>query len=67
MKLEEHDNNITRCPECHTKVIHEPSADEMKVLTEEARCRLIKALKVQLKCLLIFFSSRLMKDLIFFR
>jgi hypothetical protein len=35
----------TECPNCHVIVSNEPSNDEYRVMTEESRLRIIKAMK----------------------
>jgi len=34
------------CPDCHHQIPNEPNNEEMKLITEEARQRVIKAMKV---------------------
>ncbi|CAG7734240.1 unnamed protein product [Allacma fusca] len=40
------DDHFTECPECHAMVKNAPTTQEYMVMTEEARVRILKALKV---------------------
>ncbi|ODM88203.1 Sodium/hydrogen exchanger 10, partial [Orchesella cincta] len=40
------ENVINECPGCHTFVPNQPTNEELKLMTEEARLRVIKAMKI---------------------
>lgn len=57
------------CPECHSFVPNQPTNEELRVMTDEARLRVIKAMKVsavRYSTKFIFILSYFLKFINFF-